>query len=46
MRTKLADLRLLSYMQFGKGTVVRDIASEDTYKMFSSLLGWGTVQSW
>lgn len=34
---------LLSY-EFGKGTVVRDIASEDTYKMFSSLLGWtGTV---
>lgn len=34
---------LLSY-DFGKGTVVRDIASEDTYNMFSSLLGWtGTV---
>ena len=30
---------LLSY-QFGKGTVVRDIASDDTYRMFSCLLNW------
>lgn len=31
--------QLLSY-EFGKGTVVRDIACRDTYYMFASLLGW------